>query len=151
MKKILVSACLLGCSCRYDGQSKPCQKVIDLAEDNVLIPICPEQMGGMTTPRNPSERQRDENGNLLSTDMPGAIKANDGKDVTDNYNRGVEIALKIAELNKIDYAILKSGSPSCGTGLIYDGSFSGKKTKGYGITAEVLLKAGYKVISEEDL
>jgi len=141
MKKILVSACLLGCACRYDGASKPCQKVIDLAKENVLIPVCPEQMGGLTTPRNPSERQ-------MGKDL---ILMNNGTDVTENYKRGVECTLNIAKLNNIDYAILKSGSPSCGHGLIYDGSFSGKKIEGNGITTEALLNAGYKVISEEEL
>lgn len=141
MKKILVSACLLGCATRYDGKSKPCQKVLDLAKDNVLIPICPEQMGGLTTPRIPSERQ------------PGKdlILMKDGTDVTENYKRGVAIALQIADLNQIDYAVLKSGSPSCGKGLIYDGSFTGKKIPGNGITAETLLAAGYRVLSEEEL
>jgi len=141
MKKILVSACLLGCACRYDGASKPCEKVIDLAKDNVLIPICPEQMGGLTTPRNPSERQ------------PGKdlILMNNGTDVTAAYKRGVEAALNIAKINNIDYAILKSGSPSCGHGLIYDGSFSGKKIPGNGITADALIAAGYKVFSEEEI
>jgi len=141
MAKILVSACLLGCACRYDGASKPCQKVIDLAKDNVLIPICPEQMGGLTTPRIPSERQ------------PGKdlILMKDGTDVTENYKRGVEISLNIAKLNNVDYAILKSGSPSCGKGRIYDGTFTGNKIPGNGITAETLLKEGFKVITEEEL
>lgn len=153
MKKILVSACLLGCACRYDGKSKPCEKVLELAEDpeNVLIPICPEQMGGLTTPRKPSERQRDENGRIVDPSEPRALIMNDGTDVTDNYRRGVEIALRIAELNGIDYAILKSGSPSCGKGIIYDGSFSGAKAEGNGITADALLAAGYEVLSEEEL
>jgi len=141
MKKILVSACLLGCATRYDGQSKPCQKVLDLAKDNILIPVCPEQMGGLPTPRIPSERQ------------PGKdiILMKDGTDVTTNYKRGVDITLSIAKLNNVDYCILKSGSPSCGNGLIYDGSFSGNKIPGDGITTETLKKEGFKVISEEDL
>ena len=153
MSRILVSACLLGCNCRYDGQLKTCQKVIDLAEDpdNVLIPICPEQMGGLTTPRVSSERQRDGNGNILPPTAERALVMKNGSDVTENYNRGVEIALKIAKLNKIDYAILKSGSPSCGKGMIYDGSFSGSKAPGNGITTDALLAAGYKVINEDEL
>ena len=183
MAKILVSACLLGCQCRYDGASKPCEKVLALAQDpeNVLIPVCPEQMGGLTTPRNPSERQRNEedvvlplflngpDGNLppqagaesevmarpgaksITLSQPRALIMNDGTDVSENYARGVKIALQIAALNRIDYAILKSGSPSCGKGLIYDGSFSGTKVPGNGVTTDALLAAGYKVISEEDL
>ncbi len=141
MAKILVSACLLGCNCRYDGLSKPNEKVLALAKDNVLIPICPEQMGGLTTPRIPSERQQGSD----------RILAKDGTDVTDNYKRGVETALRIAKLNNIDYAVLKTGSPSCGKGLIYDGTFSGNKIRGNGITAEALLKEGFKVFSDEEL
>jgi len=141
MAKILVSACLLGCACRYDGDSKPCEKVISLAKDNVLIPICPEQMGGLLTPRIPSER-------IQGKDL---ILARDGTDVTANYKKGVEAALKIAKINDIDYAILKQGSPSCGCGQIYDGTFSGKKIAGDGITTEALKKAGYIVKSDEEI
>lgn len=141
MAKILVSACLLGCNCRYDGLSKPNEKVLALAKDNVLIPVCPEQMGGLTTPRIPSERQQNSD----------RILAKDGSDVTDNYQKGVAMALQIAKLNNIDYAVLKAGSPSCGKGLIYDGTFSGNKIPGNGITVETLLKEGYKVLSDEEL
>ena len=118
----------------------PNEKVLSLAGENILIPVCPEQMGGLTTPRNPSERQ--ENGTIIM---------NDGTDVTENYKRGVEMTLKIAELNDIDYAIMKAKSPSCGKGLIYDGTFTGNKIEGDGITSEALLNAGYKVITENDL
>ena len=141
MAVILVSACLLGCPTRYDGKSVPSEKVLALAADNVLIPVCPEQLGGLTTPRKPSERQPDGETLLM----------NDGTDVTENYRRGVDITLKIAELDRIDYAILKSCSPSCGKGLIYDGTFSGRKIPGSGVTAEALMNAGYTVYSEEDL
>lgn len=141
MAKILVSACLLGCPTRYDGNSVPCQKILDLAKDNVLIPVCPEQMGGLTTPRLPSERQPGT----------GKLLAKDGSDVTEQYMKGVEITLSIAKLNSVDYCILKSLSPSCGTGIIYDGTFTGGKTEGDGVTAEALKKNGFKVISENDL
>lgn len=153
MKKILVSACLLGCECRYDGKSKPCEKVLALAADPkvVLIPVCPEQMGGLTTPRNPSERQRTKDDKIKSPRCKGAIVMNDGTDVTKNYKLGAQTALKIAKLNNVDYAILKSGSPSCGKGLIYDGSFTGAKAEGNGLTTDVLQEAGIKVISEEEL
>jgi len=151
MAKILVSACLLGCKTRYDGKSTPCEKVLELAKDNVLIPICPEQMGGMTTPRTPSERQRKEDGSLKSIEEERAIITKDGKDVTAEYAAGVDVTLQIAKLNNVDYAILKSCSPSCGIGSIYDGSFTGAKAEGDGITAETLKKAGFKVISELDL
>lgn len=138
--KILVSACLLGCSCRYDGKSMPNEKVLGLSNDNILIPVCPEQMGGLSTPRNPSECQKD-----------GRVLMNDGTDVTENYRRGAEMALTVAKLNDVDYAIMKAKSPSCGKGLIYDGSFQKRLTEGNGITSDLLLKEGYKVITEKDL
>ena len=156
MKKILVSACLLGYPCRYDGVGKPCQKVIDLGKDNILIPVCPEQLGGLSTPRLPSERQFDENGNVkpfICQDGPveGAVLMKDGSDVTENYVRGAFIALDVANENEVDLAILKAGSPSCGHGLIYDGSFGGKKVPGNGITAELLESMGVRVMSDEEL
>jgi len=141
MKKILVSACLLGCECRYDGKSKPCEKVLALAKDNILIPICPEQNGGLTTPRIPSERIPGKNRVLMK----------DGTDVTNEYNKGAEIALRIAKINNIDYAILKAESPSCGKGLIHDGSFTDKMIEANGVTTDALLNAGYTVITEKEL
>lgn len=141
MAKILVSACLLGCPTRYDGAAKPCQAVLALAKDNELIPVCPEQLGGLATPRLPSERTPDGT----------KVLAKNGTDVTEQYLRGAETARKLADLLGADYCILKSGSPSCGCGLIYDGSFSGKKVPGDGVTTELLKSAGYRVITEEDL
>ena len=153
MKKILVSACLLGYECRYDAKSKTCPKVLALAEDKdtVLIPVCPEQLGGLPTPRVPSERQRTKDGETRSITRPGAVLAKDGKDVTANYRKGAEIATEIARLNDIDMAVLKAGSPSCGKDIIYDGSFTGAKAKGDGVTTEMLKKAGFKVLSDEEL
>ena len=89
MKKILVSACLLGFECRYDGKSKPCEKLLELAkeEDTVLIPVCPEQLGGLPTPRLPSERQRTSKGETRSTAKKGAVLMSDGTDVTANYRK----------------------------------------------------------------
>lgn len=141
MKKILVSACLLGCQTRYDGASKPCDAVLALAEENVLIPVCPEQLGGLPTPRLPSERTPDGT----------KVMAKNGTDVTEQYMRGAQTALRLAELNRVDLCILKSGSPACGCGLIYDGSFSGRKVPGYGVAAQLLKEAGYTVMTEEDV
>lgn len=155
MKKILVSACLLGYPCRYDGVGKPCQKVIDLGKDNILIPVCPEQLGGLSTPRLPSERQFDNGIVRVAIDNDGAVDGSiimkDGTDVSENYVRGAYIALDVANENDIDFAVLKAGSPSCGHGLIYDGSFSGKKVPGNGITADLLESMGIKVLSDEEL
>lgn len=146
----------MGYPCRYDGAGKPCQKVIDLGKDNILIPVCPEQLGGLSTPRLPSERQFGEDGEpkpFTDTNGPveGAVIMKDSTDVTENYVRGAGIALEAAVKNGVDLAILKAGSPSCGHGLIYDGSFSGKKVPGNGITAELLESHGIKVMSDEEL
>ena len=107
---ILVSACLLGCACRYDGQSKPHPLAQELAKRGLAVPVCPEQLGGLPTPRNPSERRGDR------------VVMSDGRDVTAEYRRGAEEALRLAELFDCGTAILKEKSPSCGSGLIHDGS-----------------------------
>jgi uncharacterized protein YbbK (DUF523 family) len=139
MKKILCSACLLGVNCRYDGKNTLNKKIIKLAKKAALFPVCPEQLGGQTTPRYPAE-------------MVGKkILEKDGTDVTKNFKKGAQETLRIAKLYDIKKAIFKQRSPSCGLGQIYDGTFSGKVTKGDGITTSLLLKNGIKVISEEDL
>ena len=139
MTRILVSACLLGCACRYDGKTKPKQHIIDLSKEHVLIPVCPEQMGGLPTPRNPSEIIGDK------------VINNIGKDVTLEYHKGAQMALDIALLNKVDFAILKAKSPSCGKGLVYDGTFSGTLVEGNGITVDLFLKNGIKVYTENEV
>jgi len=139
MANILVSGCLVGCTCRYDAALKTSEKLLALAKDNTLIPVCPEQLGGLPTPRHPSERVGDK------------ILRDDGIDLTKEYDLGARTTVELAKLCKADYCVLKSGSPSCGCGLIYDGTFSGKKIPGDGITTEYLKKAGFKVITEEDL
>ena len=139
--KIIVSACLLGRPCRYDGKSKPCGKVIALKErgDIEIIEICPEQLGGLPTPREPSEIQGDK------------VISRIGCDVTEAYERGAKEALKIALENGCSYAILKSRSPSCSPSGIYDGSFSGKLTGGMGVTARLFKENGITVVSEDEL
>ena len=139
MAKILVSACLLGLPVRYDGQSKLVEKIIELSKDNILIPVCPEQLGGLPTPRIKSEIKDKR------------VIRLDGEDVTDNYLKGAHICLEIAKLNKVDYCILKLKSPSCGKGLIYDGNFNGTLIDGDGITCKLLRENGFVVYSEEDI
>lgn len=139
MKKILVSACLMGYDCRYKGDSCKNDKIAELAKDNVLIPVCPEQLGGLSTPRQPAER------------VGASVIAKSGADVTEQYMRGANLAVEVARANNVDYCILKANSPSCGKGVIYDGTFSGAKTVGNGVTAEKLLQAGFKVLTENDL
>lgn len=142
MKSILISACLLGVACRYDGLSKPLDREIieKLRQQYHLIPICPEIMGGLPTPRIPSE---------ISSD--GKVLRKDGKDVTENYIRGAKEALRLAEIFQCETALLKEKSPSCGAGKIYDGSFSKTLTSGNGITAELLKKNGIRIIGESEI
>lgn len=137
-ERILVSACLLGLPCRYDGKSKPCDKVIALKEGYELIPFCPEIYGGLETPRIPSERVGER------------VIMKDGRDVTENYNRGAEGALYLCQSLDIKRAILKERSPSCGKGKIYDGSFSGTLKDGDGVTAELLTIHGIEVVGESE-
>ena len=141
MKKqtILVSACLLGVCCRYDGESKPNERVIKLIEKFILVPICPEEDGGLPTPRTPSERVGDK------------VLMRDGRDVTKNYMDGAKYALEKARTFGCTSAILKARSPSCGSGEIYDGSFSGNLTARDGVCAELLKKNGISVYTEDEI
>lgn len=139
MAKILVSNCLLGCNCRYKGDGCTCEAVVALAGEHTLIGVCPEQMGGLSTPRPPAEIQGDK------------VLSSEGVDVTKQYLRGAQTALFLAQLNNVDFAILKSKSPSCGKGQIYDGTFSGKMRSGNGVTVQLLLDRGIPVFSENEL
>lgn len=138
---MIVSACLLGHPCRYDGRSKPCEAVIKLAHrsDVEIIEVCPEELGGLPTPRVPSEIAE------------GRVITKDGRDVTCFFKDGAKKVLRIAKENSCEYAILKSLSPSCSSCGIYDGSFSGKVIDGMGITAKLLCENGIKVISENEI
>ena len=138
-KNILVSACLLGQSCRYDGKSKPCERVIALKDTYNLIPICPEVMGGLPTPRTPSE---------ICGEL---VLMKDGRNVTENYNRGAQKALEIARENACTVAILKEKSPSCGSGLIHNGLFDGGLVEGDGIAAKLLKSQGIRVLGESEI
>lgn len=135
----LVSACLLGCPCRYDGQARPAPQVLALLERHTLIPVCPEQLGGLPTPRPPAERQ-------------GAfVRTQAGADVTAAYRRGGEEALRLARLYRCDGAILKERSPACGSGRIYDGSFTHSLTGGDGVAAQLLRENGFAVFGESQV
>lgn len=134
--KVLVSACLLGVPCRYDGRSAPCQNVVDLGGKLELVPVCPEQLGGLETPRVPAERRGK------------AVVTKDGRSVTKEYALGAEKTLELAKKHGCKKAILKERSPSCGCGQIYDGSFSGRLVNGDGITAQLLKKVGIDVVGE---
>lgn len=138
-ESILISACLLGEKCRYDGESKIAPKVIALSEKYNLIAVCPEVLGGLKTPRVPCE-------------IAGSrVLGKDKTDKTAEYMRGAKEALRLAKENNCKTAILKSKSPSCGKGLIYDGTFSGKLKVGDGVTAKLLTENGIRVLTEEEI
>jgi len=138
MRKIICSACLLGINCKYNGKNNLNRKVLARAKKEVLIPVCPEQLGGLATPRPRVCRKRRKVVNEFDQDTTVALK------------KGAAETLKIAKLVGAKAAILKQKSPSCGTGRIY-ADFSGKVIRGNGVTAELLKKKGIKVISEEEL
>ena len=125
----LVSACLLGINCRYDGGNCNNQKIIDLSKSEILIPVCPEQLSGLATPRSPNEIQK---GNYLMN--------KEGKNTTEFFKKGAKETLKIAKILKINEFIGKSKSPSCSCFNVYDGTFKGNLKPGLGITARLLKK-----------
>ncbi|MBE7724169.1 MAG: DUF523 domain-containing protein [Enterocloster citroniae] len=136
---ILVSACLLGVECRYDGKGVLDPAVKALLDRHFLIPVCPEIMGGLATPRTPAERAN------------GRVMTRDGQDVASSYQKGAQQALKLALLYGCRAAILKERSPSCGNGQIYDGTFTGKLTEGEGVCAGLLKSHGIKVYGESQI
>lgn len=140
-KKILVSACLYGYCCRYDGKSNILKDktFLDWKNRGLLIPVCPEQLGGMTTPRKPSEIK------------DGRVIDNTGADVTGFFEKGAAKVLETAKENNVLFAIFKDNSPSCGCKHIYDGSFDKNKIDGSGVCASVLMENGIVVVSEDDM
>lgn len=135
--RILVSACLLGTCCRYDGGSNEKVWIRRLVKDHTVIPVCPEQLGGLSTPRPPVEW------------IEGKAMNNQGQDCTEQFLRGAQEALKMAKLHDCRLAILKAKSPSCGSKQIYDGTFSGRLVDGMGVTARLLEENGISVIDED--
>ena len=136
-EKILISACLIGLNCKYDGGNNENSKLVELMKEKDLVPICPEQLGGLKTPRASAERKQEK------------VITKEGVDVTKEYQKGAEEVLKLAKKLNIKKAILKSRSPSCGIDEIYDGTFSHTLTKKDGVTAELLKKNGIEVISSD--
>lgn len=137
--KILVSACLLGKNCKYNGGNNLNQGVLDFVEGHEVIGVCPEQLGGLSTPRLPAEF------------VDGVVTNKEGVCVDNEFRKGAQEALAAALEKKVDLAILQSRSPSCGVKEIYDGSFSGKKIKGQGVFAKLLSAHGIKVLDAEDV
>jgi uncharacterized protein YbbK (DUF523 family) len=140
----LVSSCLAGIDCRYNGTNTENEFVVELVKRGLAIPVCPEQLGGLTTPRACCEIIINENGEKK-------IISKDGRDFTKEYIDGAEKTLAIAKTLGIKKAILQSRSPSCGCGKIYDGTFSGRFKKGNGLTVELLTQNGIKVYTEDEL
>jgi uncharacterized protein YbbK (DUF523 family) len=139
-EKVLISACLIGLNCKYNGKNNYNEELINkLKEKSDLVPVCPEIMGGLQTPREPAEIK------------DGKVINKEGKDVTAYFKLGADETLKVADLFKANKAILKSKSPSCGKGKIYDGTFTGKLVKGNGITTDLLLDHEIEVISSEEI
>ena len=137
--KIMVSACLAGENCKYNGGNNRNEKVLQLMAENEAIIICPEQMGGLPTPRIPSEI------------CDGIFTARNGRIVDREFRLGAARCLEIAKKEQPDLIILQSRSPSCGVKQRYDGTFTGKLTDGAGVTAELLLKNGFHCVDVEDL
>ena len=139
MEKILISACLVGDKTKYDGHSNYNDRIKLLLEKYELVPFCPEVEGGLPTPRHPSEQR----GEQVVNDID--------EDVTDEFNRGADLALNICLYLKITKAILKERSPSCGVHSIYDGTFSHKVIPGSGVTATLLKRKGIEVYNEDEI
>jgi uncharacterized protein YbbK (DUF523 family) len=136
----MVSACLLGVRCNHKGDANTNDAVVALRAEHRVVPICPESAGGLPTPRAEAQRQRD-----------GTVRTEDGRDVTEWYERGAQHAVRVAEAVGATRAVLKARSPSCGCHEIYDGSFTRTLIDGEGVTAAALRAAGLEVVSEEDV
>lgn len=136
--KVLVSACIMGENCKYNGKSNYNQKIAEFLEDKEVITICPEMLAGLGTPRNCAEI------------VDGRVMDNEGNDVDQAFRKGVEIAVSQVKTEAVDLAILQARSPTCGVNQVYDGSFSGVLIKGEGLFAKELLRMGIKVLDSSD-
>jgi len=139
MTKVIVSACLIGENCRYDGGNCQNNRVLDYLKDKEYIWACPEQLGGLSTPRFPCERKEDK------------VINNEDQDVTAAFKKGAQSFIALARAHNCTLAIMKSLSPSCGKGLIYDGTFSGKMKEDNGVTTELLLENNIEVIADTEV
>ena len=139
---ILVSACLAGITCRYDGKDNAVDEIVKLVKEGRAIPLCPEVLGNLPIPRIPCE--------IIGGDDGRRVVDREGTDRTEAFHKGAGITGEICLLLEIKEAVLKSGSPSCGCRRIYDGTFTGRKIPGQGITAELLARRGIAVYNEEE-
>lgn len=138
-ENLLVSSCLLGNNTKYNGKNNYIPKIEKIKEKYNIIVICPEVMGGLSTPRNPSEILGDK------------VISNTGTDVTVEFNKGASIAYELVLKHNVKKALLKDGSPSCGKNKIYDGTFSGIKINGSGITVRLLKQLDIEIYSEDEI
>ncbi|MBR2744976.1 MAG: DUF523 domain-containing protein [Clostridia bacterium] len=139
---VLVSGCLVGINCKYNGGNNYDERIFNLVKEGKAIPVCPEQLGGLKTPRNPSE--------ICIKNNKRYVVSNQNLDVTAEYERGADEVLELAKKLNIKEVILQPKSPSCGKGKIYDGSFSKTLIDGNGVTADLLIKNGIKVYMPEE-
>jgi len=142
-KIYLVSACLIGINCRYNGGSSRISELESLVDSGRMISICPEVLGGLSTPRKPCEL-------VIQNDGRPKVVSKDGIDCSHEFQVGAQKVLKICEACDVEKVILKANSPSCGCGLIYDGTFSGKLIKGNGLTSQLLIENGIEVYNENN-
>lgn len=145
---ILVSACLIGINCKYNGGNNYHLGVVEYLEDKIWVPVCPEQLGGLSTPRRSIEISEGDGETVLQRKAKALSK--DGQDFTDFFIQGAKEVLRIAQLVQAEEVIFKERSPSCGSTIIYDGSFQHKQKPGMGITVALLKRYGIKVFSEQD-
>ncbi len=138
----LVSACLAGINCRYNGSNSGHEAIKKLVEDGKAIPVCPEVLAGLPTPRKSCE--------MVMVDGEKKILTDDGEDITEAFIKGAEKTWKIAEILDVERAILQTRSPSCGYGIVYDGTFTGNLVEGNGFTAALLEEKGIKVYTENN-
>ena len=136
---ILVSACLAGYNCRYNGGNHEDERIVQLVKEGRALPVCPEQLGGLTTPRSPAEITED-----------GRVLTEKGEDVTQQFVLGAKETLRLCLLYDCKVAILKSLSPTCGSGQIYDGTFKKVMVEGDGLTVKLLKENGVVVLTEND-
>ena len=152
---LVISACLLGVACNHEGRGSPRTVVDELAREYRLVPVCPEVLGGLPTPRAAAEIQGGDGADVMAEPASGGSDAArvvniDGEDVTAAYLRGAEAAVAVAKAVGATRAVLKARSPSCGSAAVYDGTFSRRLVPGRGVTAAALAAAGLAVDSEED-
>lgn len=147
---LVISACLLGVACNHEGRGSPRAVVEELAKEYRLVPVCPEVLGGLATPRAAAELEGGDGTDVIAGSAAARVVNVDGEDVTAAYRRGAEAAVAVARAVGASRAVLKARSPSCGSAAVYDGSFSRRLVPGRGVTAAALAAAGLEVGSEED-